>query len=323
MPKPPPAPTAEERARFEDASTRCRTDDDCEDVARLYENGTGTEVDHERARAAALKACLAGNSFICSNTTFMRNHIAAPGTHLMTDARCKGDDRDSILCSELESLVDDENAASNEVKAACATLQKAGDDASPAVLGPLVDRCPGLATPRQRERAKLFRSEAEIAAAYAKATVASPRQLRRAYERLAPLDDPRAKELLAIGIRRFAKPSTPELTKKKEDVRRLDSVRLELCALDDSSAYVAAVDNRSAASVLLHVVVPFLFPPALIFLLPDATKSEQQKKADNEAARERAAEVERQLKTATGASTLVMIPTCDDTRWFAEKSAGM
>src|SRR4051812_9107130 len=89
VPKRPP-PTAEERARFDDATARCQSDDDCEDLASSYESGLGTEVDLERARAAALKACLGGFTSACSTAVFMRRDVAAPGTHLMTDARCAG-----------------------------------------------------------------------------------------------------------------------------------------------------------------------------------------------------------------------------------------
>lgn len=320
-----PPPTAEERARFDDADARCQAEDDCEDLSRYWDDGMGTEVDHERARAYALKACLGGFSSVCSKAVFMRGRVAAPGTHLMTDARCKGEDPDTFVCSELDTLREHEDAASPAVKAACAALVAAGDAESPRVLGPLVDRCPGLASTRQRERARLFRSEEAIVRAVERASTASPRQVRRTYERLTPLGDPRADEVLAIGLRRFARPPTESFAKKRDDIRSLPAVRpqLDLCALDGELAFLAPVANRAgdAAEILLRFVAPIVFPPAWPFLFPDAPKSQEERKVEDDAARQRAAEVERQLKEATGATTMVMIPTCDDVRWFVEQSA--
>lgn len=318
-----PPPTPEERARFDEANARCHADDDCLDLAQYFDGGTGTNVDFERARAAALKACLGGFSSACSKAVFMRDHVAAPGTHLMTDARCGGEKRDTFECWELESLREDEERASPEVKTACATLRTAGDAAAPSVIGPLVDRCPGLASPAQRERAKLFRSEDAIAKALHAAATASPRQVRRTYERLAPLGDPRAEEVRAIGVRRFATPP-PAFETKHTNVLRIPDLRpqLDLCAIDGETAVLAPVENRASdvADILLRFVAPMLFPPAWPFLFPDAPKSREEQRDVDEAERRRAAEVERQLEEATGATTMMMIGTCDDVHWFAQGS---
>jgi hypothetical protein len=326
MPAPAPkAPTPEERAAFLDAEARCQVEDDCEDLASMYETGRGTPEDQDLRMAANLKGCLGGVVSLCRRSVFMRPGVAAPGTQRMAAAHCAGEEPDKFICESRADLAEDEAKAAPAIRAACAALPSLSENAAPATLGPLVDRCPGLATPAQRARARLFRSEADIARAHAQLASASPRQLRSFYERLQPLEARRADEALELGMRRFGAPRTPAFDKAREETRNIpfQHPRMELCTVEETTAYLSPVNERpSALSMFLRFALPVVFPAALPFyVVPDIKPSPAEQQALDNAAKARAAQTETALRHATGASRFVWLQTCADVDWFREARA--
>jgi hypothetical protein len=326
---PDPPPTAEQRAAFEDALARCQSEDDCADLSRHYADGVGTKLDRELQLAAALKGCLAGNQDLCQRATFMRDHIAAPGTLAMANAMCTSPEVNRFVCDERKELVADEARASDRIQQTCAQLRSPSAPADPAALGPLVDVCPGRASNAQRERARLFRSEAEIRKAYLALTSspmsASPRQLRKFYERLSPLGDPRADEVLALGLRRFGAPRTPEFAKRRDATLGIPFMqpRMDLCAIESEHAFWTEQRSQDVPLIpLLRIFVPLVFPVSLPFFLyaaDDKPTAQEQRELD-EAARKHAAEVEQKLRVSTGATRFTWLGSCDDVEWFVAQA---
>ena len=322
---PPPPPTAEETAAFVDATERCEVEDDCEDLTKIYRWGHLSWRDDEKRLAFALKGCLASSrEDLCLDSVIMRNGTGAPGSLAMADELCKKREEKGLLCNERKGLVKDEESASPSVKSACASLRAAPATSPPAALGPLVDRCPGLSTAAQRARARLFRSEASIARAYAEAKTGTPRQMRKFHDRLSPLGDPRAAEIAGLGAARFGKPITAAFTAAKEETFQVNvgGANMELCALDGDAAYLTAVYPRpSAAGVLLRFVLPVIATPLWpFFLFPDARPTAEEKRVLDEAQEQKARETEQRLQKTTGAKRMILVPSCNDVTWFRERA---
>lgn len=316
-PRRPAAHTEKEIAAFRSALEQCQSDEDCAPLASAYRYGEGTDRDEEASAAASLKGCLAGATSLCSAAGRSTNGTAPPGAADVISAYCKG--RDEFVCAEIEQIRRNESKTRLSIQHACRLLLSTPATVAPADIGPLVDLCPGLSTPAQRERARLFRTAEAIDQAYADARVGTPRQVRRFVERLEPLGDPRAAEIFERGKRRFGQAPSEAFIRSRQQVA--ESSGLTLCAFDGETAYLANESHAGALWFAFKVVTSLTIPYAVIFWLPDAPPSDQEQQKIDEAARAEALRIRGQILQATGAKNLVEIPWCSDVAWF-QKMAG-